>query len=299
MKDKERICTLCPRQCGIDRSVGRGFCGEGDTVRIARYQKHEWEEPPISGTGGSGTVFFTGCTLKCVFCQNYEVSRGMGYEVTVGQLADIFLELQEMGCHNVSMVTGSHFTPQILRALDTVRDRLHIPVVWNCGGYESIETLRRLEGYVDIYIPDMKYQSSALSARYSACPDYFEKALPAIGEMLRQTGAPRFDEQGILQKGVIVRHLVLPGCYKDSIAVLDALHEHYGSKDYLLSLMSQYTPMPSCKAYPEIDRPITSFEYRKVSDRALALGFDGYFQQRSASSKTYIPPFGENDGFRP
>ncbi|MBR5284853.1 MAG: radical SAM protein, partial [Clostridia bacterium] len=138
---QDKLCTLCPRRCGIDRSAGHGFCGEGDTVRIARYQKHEWEEPPISGTGGSGTIFFTGCTLKCVFCQNYEVSRGYGRKVTVERLAEIFLELQEMGCHNVSMVTGSHFAPQIIRALDLVRDRLHIPVVWNCGGYESIETL--------------------------------------------------------------------------------------------------------------------------------------------------------------
>ncbi len=297
--ENKNICLLCPRRCGVDRSSARGFCGEGDTVRVARWQKHEWEEPPISGTGGSGTVFFTGCTLKCVFCQNYAVSRGMGKEISIDQLADIFLELQDMGCHNVSMVTGSHFAPQIIEALDRVRDRLHIPVVWNCGGYESIETLQMLEGYVDIYIPDMKYRSAELSARYSACPDYFEKAMPALGEMLRQVGAPCYDEKGIMQKGVIVRHLVLPGCYKDSIAVLDALHERYGSEGYLLSLMSQYTPMPSCKEFPEIDRPITSFEYRKVSDRAIALGFDGFFQARAASSRSYIPPFGQNDGFTP
>lgn len=294
-----QTCTLCPRRCGIDRSRARGFCGEGDTVRIARYQKHEWEEPPISGTGGSGTVFFTGCTLKCVFCQNYEVSRGMGREVSVERLSEIFLELQEMGCHNVSMVTGSHFAPRIIRALDRVRDRLHIPVVWNCGGYESLETLKMLEGYVDIYIPDMKYKAAGLSAKYSACPDYFEKAMPALGEMLRQTGAPRYDEKGIMKKGVIVRHLVLPGCYKDSVAVLEALHAAYGSQGYLLSLMSQYTPMPSCAAYPEIDRPITSFEYRKAQEKAVALGFDGFFQERTASSKTYIPPFGQNDGNQP
>lgn len=295
MTDREKNCTLCPRQCGIDRTQHTGFCGEGERVRIARYQKHEWEEPPISGTGGSGTVFFTGCTLKCVFCQNYEVSRGMGHEVTIPELAKIFLELQDMGCHNVSMVTGSHFTPRILRALDLVRDQLHIPIVWNCGGYESLETLRMLEGYVDIYIPDMKYCSSELSARYSACPDYFEKAMPALGEMLRQTGAPVFDENDILKKGVIVRHLVLPGCYKDSIAVLDALHGSYGSEGYLLSLMSQYTPMPACAAYPEINRPITTFEYKKAMNRALELGFDGYFQERSASNTAYIPPFGQND----
>ena len=289
-------CTLCPRRCGVDRQSQSGFCGETDTVRIARYQKHEWEEPCISGTGGSGTVFFTGCTLKCVFCQNYEVSRGMGKPITTARLADIFLELQDMGCHNVSMVTGSHFVPQILRALDAVRHKLHIPVVFNCGGYEAVDTLRMLEGYVDIYIPDLKYHSSELSARYSACRDYYPRAMEALAEMRRQIPTLELDADGILQKGVIVRHLVLPGCYKDSIAVLDGLRERFGTDGYLLSLMSQYTPMPACADYPEINRPITTFEYKKAMQHALDLCFEGYFQERTASSKAYIPPFGQNDG---
>lgn len=293
-------CFLCPRRCGADRRLSPGFCGETDTVRVALWQKHMWEEPCISGTGGSGTVFFSGCNLRCVFCQNHDVSRGrLGRPVTTDRLGDIFLELQEAGCHNVSLVTGSHFVPQILRALDRVRHRLHIPVVFNCGGYESVETLQSLAGYVDIYIPDLKYRSSALSSRYSACPDYYEKAMAALGEMLRQAPLVQMDDGGILQTGVIVRHLVLPGCYKDSIAVLDGLHAAYGSSGYLLSLMSQYTPMPACRQFPEIDRRITTLEYRRVSERALALGFDGYFQQREAAGKGYIPPFGQNDGTDP
>lgn len=290
-------CRLCPRRCGVDRSRQTGFCGEGDVARVAHWQKHMWEEPCISGTGGSGTVFFSGCTLRCVFCQNYDVSRGrLGRPVPPEQLGNIFLELQEAGCHNVSLVTGSHFAPQIRKAIDGVRGRLHIPVVFNCGGYESLETLRSLEGYVDIYIPDLKYRSSALSSRYSSCPDYYEKAMAALGEMLRQAPEIRMDDGGILQKGVIVRHLVLPGCHKDSIAVLDGLYDAYGSSGFLLSLMSQYTPMPACRQFPEIDRRITTFEYRKVSERALELGFDGYFQERAAAEKAYIPPFGQNDG---
>ena len=285
-------CELCPRECRVDRNTTKGFCGQSSQVKIARYQKHMWEEPCISGSGGSGTVFFSGCTLKCVFCQNYEVSRGMGKEITIDRLADIILELQDMGCHNVSMVTGSHFVPQIKRALDMVKHRLTVPVVFNCGGYEKVETIKSLEGYVDIWLPDLKYRSDELAARYSSCSGYYDNAIAAIGEMLRQAGGLHFDGE-IMKKGVIVRHLVLPGYHKDSISLLEGLHENYGSDDLLLSLMSQYTPMPSCADYPEINRKITKLEYRRVSEKAVQLGFDGYFQEASSSGDIYIPPFAE------
>ena len=288
-------CRLCPRACGVDRRTQRGFCGQSDVLRVARYQKHLWEEPCISGTRGSGTVFFSGCTKKCVFCQNYEVSRGMGTEITASRLADIFLELQDMGCHNVSLVTATHFVPGVLQALDRACDFLHVPVVFNCGGYERVETLKALEGSVQVWLPDFKYKSAELSARYSAAPDYYDRAMEAIAEMLRQSPRLVLDQDGILQRGVVIRHLVMPGAYRDSIAVLEALAESFGTENYYLSLMSQFTPMPSCKDYPEIDRRITTFEYRKVAQRALDLGFRGYFQDRDASSQAYIPPFGEND----
>ncbi len=288
-------CRLCPRRCGVDRRVRTGFCGQSDRLRVARYQRHLWEEPCISGTRGSGTVFFSGCTLRCVFCQNYEVSRGMGREIGEERLAEIFLELQDMGCHNVSLVTATHFLPGVQRALETVRERLRVPVVFNCGGYERVETLRALERDVDVWLPDVKYKSAELSARYSGAPDYFERAMEALAEMLRQAPAPEFGEDGTLRRGVVVRHLVLPGAYRDSLDVLEALARSFGTEGYLLSLMSQYTPMPACAGYPEINRRVTSFEYRRAAERALALGFRGYFQDRDAADSAYIPPFGQND----
>ncbi len=284
-------CELCPRRCGVSREIEEGFCGQGTALRIAHAGLHFWEEPCISGTKGAGTVFFSGCGLKCVYCQNFEVSRGKGYYITEGELESIFLRLQEEGAHNISLVTPSHFLTPILRVLDRVKHRLEIPVVYNTGGYEREETVKSLEGYIDIYMPDLKYKSAALAERYSACPDYFEKAAPAILEMARQQPYPALDEKGIMKGGLIVRHLALPGAREDSLDVLNWLGEKLPAQSFLLSLMSQYTPMPSCCELPEINRRLTKLEYRRVSERAELLGFKGYFQGMTSSSTSFIPPF--------
>ncbi len=282
-------CTLCPRQCGVDREKQTGYCGSGALVKAARAAKHLWEEPCISGVNGSGTVFFSGCTLGCVFCQNREISRGgTGKELTVEQLADVFRRLEQQGVHNLNLVTPTHFTPQILHALD--RAKPHIPIVMNTGGYERVETLRQWEGTIDVYLPDLKYVSPILSGKYSAASDYFEVASKAVLEMHRQQ--PRLEWEGdLLKKGLIVRHLVLPGCVKDSLAVLDFLDKNLPKDSFLLSLMSQFTPTAACAAYPELNRRVTTYEYRKVADRAAELGFSGFAQDRRSAKEEYTPPF--------
>ena len=282
-------CTLCPRMCGVDRTVQTGYCGSGSLAKVARAAKHHWEEPCISGTQGSGTVFFSGCTLGCVFCQNREISRGgTGREVTPEHLADIFRRLEAQGVHNLNLVTPVHFTQQILQAFQLYRPA--VPVVMNTGGYERIETLRLWEGKVDIYLPDLKYVSRELSGKYSAAPDYFEKASAAILEMHRQQ--PKLVWEGdLLKKGLIVRHLVLPGCVQDSLDVLDFLDKNLPKDSFLLSLMSQYTPTEACAACKEINRRLTTYEYRKVADRAAELGFAGFAQDRRSAKKEYTPPF--------
>ena len=282
-------CTLCPRMCGVDRNTSVGYCGSGIRVKAARAAKHMWEEPCISGTEGSGTVFFSGCTLGCVFCQNREISRGgVGKELTVPQLAEVFRQLERQGVHNLNLVTPMHFTPQILQAIELAKPA--IPVVMNTGGYERIETLRLWEGKVDVYLPDLKYVSRELSGKYSAAPDYFEKASAAILEMHRQQ--PKLVWEGdLLKKGLIVRHLVLPGCVQDSLDVLDFLDKNLPKDSFLLSLMSQYTPTEACTCYKEINRRLTTYEYRKVADRAAELGFSGFAQDRRSAKKEYTPPF--------
>ena len=282
-------CILCPRQCGVDRTERVGYCGSGSLPKVARAAKHHWEEPCISGTEGSGTVFFSGCTLGCVFCQNREISRGgTGREVTVEHLADIFKRLEGQGVHNLNLVTPTHFTPQILQALELSKPT--VPVVMNCGGYERVETLRQWEGKVQVYLPDLKYFSPELSARYSAAPDYFAVASKAIMEMHRQQ--PQLVWEGdLLKRGLIIRHLVLPGCMKDSLQILDFLDKHLPKDSFLLSLMSQYTPTENCKQFPEINRRVTTYEYRKVADRAAELGFSGFAQDRRSAKEEYTPPF--------
>ncbi len=282
-------CTLCPRLCGVDREARPGYCGSGALVKAARAAKHMWEEPCISGTEGSGTVFFSGCTLGCVFCQNREISRGgVGKELTTQQLAEVFKRLESQGVHNLNLVTPTHFTPQILQALEQAKPQ--VPVVMNTGGYERVETLRKWEGKVDIYLPDLKYVSSVLSEKYSAAPDYFPVASKAILEMHRQQ--PQLVWEGdLLKKGLIVRHLVLPGCVKDSLDVLDFLDKNLPKDSFLLSLMSQFTPTAACAAVPEIDRRVTTYEYRKVADRAAELGFQGFAQDRRSAKEEYTPPF--------
>lgn len=286
-------CVLCPRMCHADRTSRPGFCGCGTSIRAARAALHFWEEPCISGTGGSGTVFFSGCTLRCCFCQNYPVSSGkVGKEVSPERLSEIFLSLQEQGAENISLVTATQYLPSILCALSRIKDDLTIPVVYNCGGYERVETLRMMEGFVDIYLPDLKYQSNETALRYSQAKDYFSHASAAIQEMIRQTGAPVFDERNVMKQGVIIRHMVLPGQKEDSIQLLHWMEKHLKKGSYLLSLLSQYTPFYKADQYPEINRRITTYEYRKVLDTAISLGLtEGYMQEKSSAKEEYTPPF--------
>ena len=288
-------CTLCPRMCRADRIHSRGFCGAGSTVKIARAALHPWEEPCISGKNGSGTVFFSGCTLKCVFCQNHELSHeNFGKEISVNRLAEIFLELQSKGAHNINLVTATQYLPSIKEALDLVRTDLHIPVVYNCGGYERSETLREFSDYIDIYLPDLKYYDNGLSEKYSSARDYFQTASKAIEEMIRLTGGLTWNSEDptLLQKGVIIRHMVLPGAKNDSIRLLHWIKDALPEGQFMVSLMSQYTPFYKSHLYPEINRRITSYEYQKVLDAAIDLGLmHGYMQEKSSAKEEYTPPF--------
>lgn len=263
-------------------------------LKAARAALHMWEEPPISGKNGSGTVFFSGCPLSCVFCQNSEISRDAdGKYIDSSRLAEIFLELQAMGAHNINLVTPTHFVPHITEALDKAKkEGLTLPVLYNCGGYESAETLRLLRGYIDIYLPDFKYWNSDIAAKYSRCRDYREKAQEALAEMVTQTGPPVFDESGIMKRGTVVRHLVLPGNTADSIKVIEYLHKTYGNKIYI-SIMSQYTPMEGIKEhFPELARKLTKYEYDKVIRFAADIGVtQGFTQYGSAAAESFIPKF--------
>lgn len=289
-----RCCADCPRQCHADRSTERhGFCGMADEIFISRAAPHAWEEPPISGTRGSGTVFFTGCNLRCVFCQNRVISHDRrGRRVSEDELADILLRLQAERVHNINLVTPTHYTDALVRVLTAVKPRLHIPVVWNSGGYDSAASLRRLEGLVDIYMPDFKYLSTELSTGYSAAPDYANRATEAITEMFRQTGKVRFDADGIMTRGVLVRHLVLPGCRKDSIAVIRHLATVLPPDEIRLSVMRQYTPEFAADCpYPNLHRRLTDFEYESVLVVAGECGFAGYRQGKEAAVSDYTPDF--------
>ena len=288
----EKNCRLCPRRCGADRSQACGRCGAGAQAKVARAAKHLWEEPCISGTRGSGTVFFSGCELGCVFCQNREISRGnFGIEVTEARLAEIFLELQGQQVHNINLVTPLQYTPQILTALDLAKPELSLPVVVNCGGYARKETLERWQDYADIWLPDLKYHSAELSARYSGAADYFDYASKAIIEMHRQQPVVEWNADGTLRRGLIVRHLILPGAWKDSLQLLEWLDSALPKDGFLLSLMRQYTPTEACGEYPEINRRLTTFEYDKVVNRAAEMGFRGFTQEASSAKAEYTPDF--------
>ena len=290
-------CSLCPRMCNIDREVTTGYCGVKNTLRVARAALHFWEEPCISGEEGSGAVFFTGCNLRCVFCQNYQIARAeQGKEITVERLVEIFLELQEQKANNINLVTATHYVPQVVEALKMAKEKgLYIPVVYNCGGYETVETLKLLEGLVDIYLPDFKYVDSERAKRYSRAEDYPEVAKAALAEMVRQQPEAEFDERGIMTKGVIVRHLMLPGGIKDSKAVVNYLYETYGDQIYI-SLMNQYTPLPHVADYPEIDRKLKKFEYDRLVDYAISLGVEnGFIQEGETAKESFIPAF-TNEG---
>ncbi|WP_295215248.1 radical SAM protein [Ruminococcus sp.] len=284
-------CTLCPRQCGADRTKTVGYCHCGTEIRVARAALHPWEEPCISGETGSGTVFFAGCTLGCCFCQNREISRSaVGKVLTVEQLADTFLRLQAEQACNINLVTGSHYTPWIVQALELAKPQLKIPVVWNCGGYESPEILAMLDGLVDIYLPDLKFYSPETAKAYANCPDYFETASKAIMTMFQQVGALQWNGT-LLERGLIVRHLVLPGHRKESMALLDWLAEALPKEQFLLSLMGQYTPPDMPLPDKHLNRRAATFEYESVREHAVELGLNGYGQERSAAAAGYIPAF--------
>ncbi len=287
-----KCCTLCPRECKADREISAGICCGGLLPRAAKAYLHMWEEPCISGTRGSGTVFFSGCSLKCCFCQNYKISaENFGKEITTHRLAEIFLELQEKGAHNINLVSPTHYVPQIISALDQCGHSLHIPVAYNSGGYEKTETLELLSGYVDIFMPDLKYFSPELSEKYSSAPDYFEYASKAVSKMIELAGKPVIDKNGIMKKGVIIRHMVLPSHRNDSEAVLREIDRLFDKESFLLSLMSQYTPFYKSSEHKEINRRISTYEYNKVAELAAELGFKGYMQERSSAKEEYTPDF--------
>ena len=285
-------CALCPRKCGVNRSKKTGYCGQSDKIKIARAALHYWEEPCISGSRGSGTVFFSGCTLNCVFCQNFEISQQKkGYYVTPYELAEIFLDLQNQGAHNLNLVSPTPFVPSIMRALDEIKRELKIPVVYNCGGYESVETVEMLRGYVNVWLPDLKYYSDEAALKYSGAKNYFETAMEAISKMYSQTGRPVYGKDGTLKRGVLVRHLVLPNMRHDSEKVIAALRERFEPDEILLSVMSQYTPMNRAGEFKELNRRVSTFEYNYVLGLAREAGFDGFSQERNSAEECYVPPF--------
>lgn len=328
-------CALCPRRCHVNRLAGEtGFCGQTLELRAARASLHMWEEPCISGATGSGTVFFSGCNLRCIYCQNYDIALGQtGRNISPDRLVKIFLNLQQKGAANINLVTPTHFLPTIAWALEQARQGgLHLPVVYNCGGYESVEALQMLDGLVDIYLPDLKYVSGELSSRYSQAEDYFEKARLALDEMFLQVGTPKFHipaagnasavlplvsdnapgerhasavqphiDSGIaavyppstplLRRGMIVRHLVLPGHVGDSKKVLHYLRDTFGN-DIYVSIMCQYTPLCHVADLPELNRRVTPAEYQRVTDYCLRMGMENvYIQEGDVAQESFIPPF--------
>lgn len=283
------ICNLCPRKCGAIRTehVGDGFCGMGTLPVVARIAPHYGEEPCISGTRGSGTVFFSGCTMRCLYCQNHEISLGgKGVTLTPKQLADGYKRLEESGVHNINLVTADHFVPAVVESFEIYRPKL--PVVYNCSGYTSPATLKMLDGLVDIYLPDFKYATDELALRLSQAPNYVFTALSAIQEMLFQVGDAEFDGDGIMQKGVIVRQLVLPANTRNSMDVLRLLKRHFGSQ-ILVSLMCQYVPCGKAKDDPKLGRTITRREYEKVKRVLYDLELDGFTQDLSSATEDFIP----------
>ncbi len=294
IRERMSACALCPRECHVDRNTGKkGFCGMDNRVYLARAALHMWEEPCISGTKGSGAVFFSGCGLRCCFCQNHDIAIGSrGLEVSVERLGEIFLELKEKGAANINLVTGAHYVSQIIQALELAGGQgMDLPVVYNSSGYEKMETLKMLEGYVDIYLPDMKYIEQELAWKFSHAPDYVETAKVAIAEMVRQTGHCHFDKDGYIRKGTIVRHLILPGHTKNSMEVLRYLHETYG-EDIYISIMNQYTPVRELKEFKELNRKVTKREYEKVLDAAINMGIqNGFIQEGETASESFIPEF--------
>ena len=287
-------CVLCGRKCGTDRNISTGFCGQSDKIKAARAGLHMWEEPCISGKNGSGTIFFTGCVLGCVFCQNNKISNGnIGKIIDENRLAEIFFELREKGAHNINLVTPTQFIPQIAGAVIKAKNqKFDLPFVYNTGSYECVDSLKMLDGLIDIYLPDFKYYSDEPAKKYSKVNNYFEVADAAVEEMVRQRGECIFDKEGMMKKGTIIRHLVLPGGVKDSKKVIYHLHNKYGNRVFL-SIMNQYTPMPGIeKEYPELGRKITRKEYDEVVDFAIDIGVEnGFIQEGGTAKESFIPDF--------
>lgn len=285
-------CNLCPRKCNIDRTKATGVCGVNDKIRVAKIMVHMWEEPCISGTRGSGAIFFSGCNLKCVYCQNRDISHDKhGFEITVGQLADKMLELQDKGVHNINLVTPTHYSDKIREAIDLIRDKLHIPIVYNTSGYELDTEIDKMSGYVDVFLTDIKYFDKEVSKKYSSAPDYYENAKKALSAMLKIAPSCVLDENGIMKSGVILRHLALPTLRKDSIKILKDVSLSFDVSKFKLALMCQYTPDFCPDTFKEIKRRITTFEYNSVMEKAIELGYDGYIQDISSSNKIYTPDF--------
>lgn len=290
---RDNKCKICPRECEADRTTQCGFCGVNnsgeDKITVAKAMLHFGEEPVISGTKGSGAIFFSGCNMRCVFCQNYKISSGgLGREISLDQLADIIMKLQSREAHNINLVTATHYTDKIAKLLEKIKPSLNIPVVFNCGGYEKTEALRMLDGLVDIYLPDFKYYDEEISQKYSRAKDYFDTAYAALEEMIKQTGKYVI-ENGLMKKGVIVRHLILPGCYKDSINIFKRLADF--KDDILISLMRQYFPSGRAKDFLEINRKLTTFEYCKVLSVCEELGFEGFTQEKGCDNCQMTPDF--------
>lgn len=289
-------CTLCPRMCGANRKAGeRGFCGADAQIRVGLAYLHQWEEPCLSGTKGAGTVFFCHCPLGCVYCQNHDISgtgaQPSGIYTDISGLADTFLSLQQRGAHNIDLVTPTHYAAQLTEAIPLARERgLTIPIVYNCGGYERVETLRMLDGLIDIYLPDFKYYSSYYSERYSHVSDYFDVAVDAIDEMVRQTAEPVIDSDGLMRSGTIIRHLMLPGLGSDTAHILRTIAKRWKT-DVFVSLMRQFTPCTDLTDYPELMHPITDEAYAEACEEMAFLGLDGWTQDAEAISESFIPHF--------
>ncbi len=282
-------CYLCPKNCGADRKYKKGFCRAGDKIKVARAGVHYWEEPPISGIRGSGTVFFSGCNLKCVYCQNFKVSHEFyGAEITVERLKEIYKELERLGVHNINLVTPTHFSDKILESLDV---NISIPFVYNCGGYEKTETIRKFSGKISIFMPDLKYLNPGLSLKYSRARDYPEVAKNAVKEMYKITGKFKLDSNGVMEKGVIIRHLMLPGLLDNTLDVIDFVSNEFHD-DVIFSLMSQYTPNGKCERFPELLKKVTKEEYDRALDYLYLSGLKNvYLQDLSSQDEKYVPPF--------
>ncbi len=291
--DKLKSCTICPRRCGINRYESPGFCGVGDKVIVSKAFLHQWEEPCISGQSGSGTIFFSGCNLKCVYCQNHKISQeGYGKEISIERLSEIMLELQEKGAANINLVTPTPHALHIAEAVRAAKERgLSIPIVYNTNGYETVETIEALNGIVDIYMPDIKYYSDKYSKKYSNVKDYFDITTKAVMAMYEQVGFPVFDESGLMKRGLLIRHMILPDLLEDTKHILRWIRDNMGEQAYV-SLMCQYTPMYEASAYEEINRKLDEWEYEYIIDYFFKLGLEnGFIQEHSSAVKDYVPDF--------